>query len=1257
MKPESCPDPEELRSFVRCSVSEQQADSISVHLENCPACEETVVGLERAGDTIADRIKQAAAQPTLAHEHEPECQQLLEAMLDETVMSSAELAKVEAPFQIADILRDYQIVAKLGEGGMGAVYKAVHQRLKKTVALKLLATNRIGDQPAVARFEREMEVLGQLNHPHIVQALDAGEHEGQHYLVMEYVEGCDLSDIVRRCRPLSIADACLMISQAAEGLQYAHEHGFVHRDIKPSNLMLATTGAKTGGPVMVKILDLGLARALDQRPDAAAPQAELTMAGQAMGTLDYMAPEQGGDAHQVDIRADIYSLGATLYKLLTGDSPYAEHAHKPPLQRLMAIGHHEPPTIRGKRADIPEKLAAIVHRMLAKRPEQRFATPADVVQALAPFCLGADLAALVVPSGATQTIDSKAQTKALVTAASGGRGTARRLRTALAGFAALFALAAVIVISTRNGTVEVTSPDGKLPDDVQVVVSRGGDEVELLQAENQWSAKIVNGEYKVELRGGEDRFEIKDSKLTVSRMGRSMVTLQIHKPAKAPSASTVAAAPTTPDLTHSKPVTQSPEAEVAVNPERPFALVRDDKIVREFKTWGGMLADLQAGDTIEVLGRGPFLLPNPPFNHLDVTVRAAAGSRPELHLSGSNYHRASLTIIGIDLLGRYGDHVSDLVFDAAKSHGEITNCRVAAQGLKLRRGSTLKVADSMLLIRQIQIYEEGEVDFENNVIVFAHTSGCFAVGGGNQLRLTNNTIVGIQEQGAVQLLNFGSGGSLPKRPVRVEARHNLFAFDGGPLFAQHIFPGGTPEKNAAVVNWQGEENLFCPYPQPGRTTKNSDGKDVVGHPLDAWATKLNRTEREPNSQIAPWPHWKLAEAWWAKDEDYFATLRKQIEAVIPPEFRDEVGPQWDLIGPGEAYVRALAAAGTPVATADLLAEGLPGGPCVILRDGKEFQGFPRLHDACSTAVDKDVIELRTNKNVGATVLQGKGRLVTIRAGAGYSPEVGSLHVTPECRVILEGLRFAPGAMLSAYAQRPNPAEGQYVRIANCSFQTRNSPSVHRTGPVSVNHGTGDQELPLVIQNCWLDGTLLLQGRPDQPIRLDNCIVPKVDLFSTRKEDENAWHRIEFNRCAVWSPEPRHGRGGLFWANGIRHLEVVAHGTLFETPVVIRQDSYPLRWRGTKNLYRVGYPDWFHTAVQPESNQVISGLDELRNAFQSDADSIEAHPLAWEPEQWKLLPTSPGYQTGPEGKDSGVDVDRLIRAIGHDSSDRAASPAN
>lgn len=1261
MTPETCPNRDELRSFVQCSLNEQRADDISEHLGHCPKCEETVVGLERDGDTIAEQIQHAAARRTFTHE--PECQQLLQSLRGGIVIGSPELPHSETPFPALQSLRDYQIVAKLGEGGMGAVYKAVHRRLKKTVALKVLPTNRIGDQATVARFEREMEVLGQLNHPHIVQAHDAGEHEGRHYLVMEYVEGCDLSDVIKRCSPLSVADACLLISQAAEGLQYAHEHGFVHRDIKPSNLMLAVTGSKTGVSVIVKILDLGLARALDQQPDAAgaAPTAELTTAGQAMGTLDYMAPEQGGDAHQVDIRADIYSLGATLYKLLTGDAPYAEHAHKPPMQRLMAIAHHEPPAIRTKRRVIPEKLAAIVHRMLAKPPERRFATPAEVVQALAPFCAGADLAALIVPTEATQVLQGKTQPSTSLATAAATSGTARRARLTWAGIAASLAVAAAIVISTRNGTVEVTAPDGgELPQDVKVVVTRGGDEVELLQADNQWSAKVVNGEYQAELRSGQDRFEMADSKLTVTRMGRSLVTLHVRKTAQelSPAAGTSVVA-------KSEAMTKSELSKPAVAPikpprvaivERPFTVVRDEKPVNSFKTWGGVLGFLEAGDTIEVQGRGPYQLPNPPFNDLDVTIRAAAGSRPELQLTGMNRHGGSLALDGVDLVVWHSEHhqLGGLSVyptkPGQKVQLEITRCRVQAPTIDAGVASPMNVTDSILLLQAIQI-SRSEANFENNVIVSLN-SAPFRFGvleDGCRMRLTNNTIVATQDHGGgVNLLAFNGDARALTKPLRIEARNNLIVMDGGGYFGQEVLPGGTPEEQAMIADWHGEGNLYCPYPQQtGLRTKDSEGKEVVVHPLDAWARRLNRTEREPKSQTAPWPHWKMAEARWSEDENFFAILRQQIEAVVPPELRDHVGPQWELIGPGEAYVRALAAAGTPVAKDDLLPEALPEGPCILLRNGQEIRGFRTLQDAVSAAISDDVIELRTNRSVGDAIAKDGNRLLTIRAAAGYSPEVGSLHFHQGCRVILEGLSFAMGVTLTGF-QNPNPALGEYVRIVNCSFQTRNSRLGAPVGGIAIFEGTEDPAMPLVIRNCWIDGNLWLTGRSQQPIRLENCVVPRVDVVSPRPVDKDTRYRLEFERCAVWSPEPRYARGALFGsvASSAGNLDVMAHGTLFETSAWIRPlVTSPIRWQGTKNLFRVGHSNWFDSIDETGSRQFISGLDVLRKAFQSDADSVEAHPLTWEPQQWKLLPTSPGFQAGPDGKDMGVDVEQLTKSLG------------
>jgi len=280
-------------------------------------------------------------------------------------------------------LGEYQLLEKLGEGGMGTVYKAVQTRLDKIVALKILTSGRMEDEEAIARFEREMKALGRLDHPNIVQAHDAREIDGTLVLVTEYVDGMDLNELLRRTGPLSVADACKLIRQAAVGLQYAHEHGLVHRDVKPSNLMITRRG-------QVKLLDLGLARF--QIGDTSGR--EVTAAGQAVGTPDYMAPEQIADTHTVDIRADIYALGCTLYKLLAGRPPFSGPNYKSAFDKQSGHMEHTPPPIERVRADTPDELVAVINRMLAKDPEDRFATPRKVAEAVRPMAADSNLAKL-----------------------------------------------------------------------------------------------------------------------------------------------------------------------------------------------------------------------------------------------------------------------------------------------------------------------------------------------------------------------------------------------------------------------------------------------------------------------------------------------------------------------------------------------------------------------------------------------------------------------------------------------------------------------------------------------------------------------------------------------------------------------------------------------------------------------------------------------------------------------------------------------
>lgn len=279
-----------------------------------------------------------------------------------------------------EVIADYKILERVG-GNMGLVFRALQLLLDKVVALKLVPADQLADPARLARFQREMRVLGQLEHPNLVTGTDARRVGEWHLVSMEWIDGVDLQHLVRFHGPLPVTAVAEVARQAAQGLQYAHEHGLIHRDIKPSNLMLTRTGT-------VKIIDMGLALA---REDSTA---QLTQEGLALGTMSYCAPEQCRDASHVDIRADIYSLGCTLYHLLTGKAPYSGRA----MTEVIEAHLHEPfPHVAEVRPDVPAELDAVLARMTAKDPKARFSTPREVVEALEPFARGANLASLVPP--------------------------------------------------------------------------------------------------------------------------------------------------------------------------------------------------------------------------------------------------------------------------------------------------------------------------------------------------------------------------------------------------------------------------------------------------------------------------------------------------------------------------------------------------------------------------------------------------------------------------------------------------------------------------------------------------------------------------------------------------------------------------------------------------------------------------------------------------------------------------------------------
>jgi serine/threonine protein kinase len=271
------------------------------------------------------------------------------------------------------LLEHYQIHGIIGEGGMGTVFKAYHLNLKRFVAIKTLRMDQRTSSELVSRFKQEMGLVGQMDHPNVVRATDAGERNGTFYLVMEYLSGSDLSRLMAKRGRLDVPFACELARQAALGLDYIHHRTLIHRDIKPSNLMLTTTG-------LVKILDLGLARLGLSEPE----KQERTPVGCAVGTYSYMAPEQATTGSQIDGRVDIYGLGCTLFKLLTGRAPFSGPEYDNAAKVLFAHGHVPLSTVAGF-PSIPEKLREVLLKMTAKDPAQRYRAGQDVAEALAPF--------------------------------------------------------------------------------------------------------------------------------------------------------------------------------------------------------------------------------------------------------------------------------------------------------------------------------------------------------------------------------------------------------------------------------------------------------------------------------------------------------------------------------------------------------------------------------------------------------------------------------------------------------------------------------------------------------------------------------------------------------------------------------------------------------------------------------------------------------------------------------------------------------
>jgi hypothetical protein len=383
----ACPSARVLQRLLAEELAGAERNSVETHVEHCPECQHLLEGLVAA--TAPDLGSSPSSSDNHGHAPGERFLTRLRELMPPKVSNPDSVS--DTGLKVAERLGPYEILGKLGKGGMGAVYRARHIELGRVVALKVLPVDQM-DEVRVARFRKEVRAIGQLDHPNIVVAYDAGVAHGVHFLVMELVDGQDLARVIERHIRLCPADACEAVRQAAVALQHAFERGLVHRDVKPNNLMLDRDGR-------VRLLDLGLARVTGEAAGDA-----LTAQGMVIGTADYLAPEQWDRPHAADTRADVYGLGCTLYHALVGRPPFGEHRTLP---RKMAAHLNDPPSsIESFCRDVPPGLGAVLARMLAKDPNKRYTTPGDAAAALQPFTAGAALNRLVDAAGPVNSADA-----------------------------------------------------------------------------------------------------------------------------------------------------------------------------------------------------------------------------------------------------------------------------------------------------------------------------------------------------------------------------------------------------------------------------------------------------------------------------------------------------------------------------------------------------------------------------------------------------------------------------------------------------------------------------------------------------------------------------------------------------------------------------------------------------------------------------------------------------------------------------------
>ena len=520
---QDCLQEAELRQFIVGGLPPAEFDSALSHLDDCDRCRSAAEAMEPAS-RVAEAVGEDLLDPL---QSETACHIALMRITDAPV---GERDRSVAPETLPqETLGPYRLLRPLGTGGMATVYLAEHERLRRQCAIKLLPRERVGHPGWLERFDREMTTVASLEHANVVRATDAGHQDGWHYLVMEHLDGLDLGRLAGRIGPLEVADACELVRQAALGLSHVHAHGLVHRDVKPSNLLLTRKG-------IVKLLDLGLVLSGD---DPLAVDDRLTTVGHLMGTMPYMAPEQLMDSRDVDSRADIYALGATLFRLIAGRPPHRNERGL--AKQVMAITSEAAPRLDTLRADVSKDVVHLVAEMLSRDPAARPLSARDVADRLAPLCENHAVKPLLrralqkPPVGEPQCriapVAGRVGEASEGSAAGRNRvrsdspGDSNRIWRILGGAACLLLLSGFFIkVATDRGDLIVQSEH----DDLVVAVKRGEQVVSRLQVEADEENRVTlrKGSYVLEIENAPPGLTLDDNTVTIGRGKESQVAIK-----------------------------------------------------------------------------------------------------------------------------------------------------------------------------------------------------------------------------------------------------------------------------------------------------------------------------------------------------------------------------------------------------------------------------------------------------------------------------------------------------------------------------------------------------------------------------------------------------------------------------------------------------------------------------------------------------------------------------------------------------------